>query len=88
MDSLCSIVYILLIKKKEVPIMLKKLTAFLLSLLLCLSLFPGQACAAGQPEPPEPPAAEEPLEPETPDEPVAPMAEEMPEDGIGPHTSN
>ena len=58
--------------------MLKKLTAFLLSLLLCLSLLPGQARAADQPEPPEPPTVEEPLKPETPDEPAAPMREEMP----------
>lgn len=68
--------------------MLKKLTAFLLSLLLCLSLLPGQACAADQPEPPEPPAVEEPLDPETPDEPVMPLTDEMPGDGIGPHTSD
>lgn len=66
--------------------MLKKLTAFLLSFLLCLPLLPGQACAAGQPELPEPPAVEEPLEPETPDEPAAPLAEEMPGDDVGPHT--
>ena len=88
MDNLCSIVYILLIKKKEVPIMLKKLTAFLLSLLMCLSLFPGQACAASQPESSEPPAVEEPLEPEMPDEPAVPMAEEMPGDDANPQLTD
>ena len=44
--------------------MLKKLTSFLLSLLLCLSLLPGQACAAGEPDSPQPPAVVEPLDPE------------------------
>lgn len=61
--------------------MLKKLTSFLLSLLLCMSLLPGQALAAGEPDPPPPPAVVEPLdpdEPEPPEEPVMPMGEELP----------
>ena len=43
--------------------MLKKLTSFLLSLLLCLSLLPGQALAADDPAPVDPPVIEEPEEP-------------------------
>lgn len=60
---------------------MKKLTAVLLSFLLCLPLLPGQVRATGLPEPPEPAAAEEPLAPETLDEPMLLMAEEMPEMG-------
>ena len=63
--------------------MLKKLTSFLLSLLLCLSLLPGQACAAGEPDSPQPPAVVEPLDPE---EPVMPTSEELPEDNGNHHT--
>lgn len=55
--------------------MLKRLTSFLLSLMLCLSLLPGQACAAGEPDSPQPPAVVEPLDPE---EPVMPMSEDVP----------
>ena len=59
--------------------MLKKLAALLLSLLLCLSLLPGQAMAADESAPVEPPAIEEPLDPEEPedpdDSPVAPLSE-------------
>ena len=59
--------------------MLKKLAALLLSLLLCLSLLPGQALAADESAPVEPPAVEEPLGPKDPDEPddppVAPLSE-------------
>lgn len=60
--------------------MLKKLASFLLSLLLCLSLLPGQARAADEPAPPaDPPAIEEPAEPEEPeDPPVMPAAVEVP----------
>lgn len=61
--------------------MLKKLTSFLLSLLLCLSLLPGQALAAGEPDPPQPLAVVEPLDPDEPgppEEPVMPMGEELP----------
>ena len=55
--------------------MLKKLTSLFLSLLLCLSLLPGQARAAGAPEPADPPVAVEPADPETPEEPpVMPLA--------------
>ena len=57
----------------------KKLAALLLSLLLCLSLRPGQALAADESAPVEPPAIEEPLNPEEPDDPgeppVAPLSE-------------
>lgn len=61
--------------------MLKKLTALLLSLLLCLSLLPGLALAADEPEPPLPPVIEEPGEPEPPTPPVMPLAapEELPD---------
>ena len=55
--------------------MLKKLTSLFLSLLLCLSLLPGQAHAAGAPEPAAPPVTVEPADPETPEEPpVMPLA--------------
>lgn len=70
--------------------MLKKLTSFLLSLLLCLSLLPGQARAADEPDPPQPPVIEEPLdssEPEPPEEPVMPMSEEVPREETDHHTS-
>lgn len=73
--------------------MLKKLTSFLLSLLLCLSLLPGQARAADEPDPPQPLVIEEPLEPEgqselePPEEPVMPMSEEAPGDNSDHHTS-
>lgn len=68
--------------------MLKKLTSFLLSLLLCLSLLPGQARTADEPDPTPPPVIEEPLEleepedpgkSEPPEEPVMPMSEEVPQ---------
>ena len=61
--------------------MLKKLAALLLSLLLCLSLLPGQASAESIPDPADPPAVVEPLDPEAPEkpeEPLMPMAEGMP----------
>lgn len=55
--------------------MLKKLTSLFLSLLLSLSLLPGQARAAGAPEPAAPPVAVEPSGPETQEEPpVMPLA--------------
>ncbi len=50
--------------------MLKKLASLLLSLLLCLSLLPGQALAADDPAPVDPPVIEEPEEPG-----IMPMAE-------------
>lgn len=43
--------------------MLKKLASLLLSLLLCLSLLPGQALAADDPAPVDPSVIEEPEEP-------------------------
>lgn len=55
--------------------MLKKLTSLLLSSLLCLSLLPGQAYAADEPDLPQPPVIVEPLDPE---EPVVPMSEDVP----------
>ena len=68
--------------------MLKKLAALLLSLLLCLSLLPGQALAADESMPVEPPAIEEPLAPEKPEDPdeppVAPLSE-LPEEKDGDH---
>ena len=55
--------------------MLKKRASLLLSLLLCLSPLPGQARAAGAPEPAAPPVTVEPADPETPEEPpVMPLA--------------
>ena len=62
--------------------MLKKLTSLFLSLLLCLSLLPGQARAAGAPEPAAPPVAVEPSGPETPEEPpvMSLSAPDFPED--------
>ena len=55
--------------------MLKKLTSLFLSLLLSLSLLPGQARAAGAPEPAVPPVAVEAAGPETQEEPpVMPLA--------------
>ena len=58
--------------------MLKKLAALLLSLLLCLSLLPGQAHAENLPDPAEPPITVEPLDPETPEEPLLPLWGELP----------
>ena len=58
--------------------MLKKLAALLLSLLLCLSLLPGQAHAENLPDPTEPPITVEPLDPETPEEPLLPLWGELP----------
>lgn len=50
--------------------MLKKLASLLLSLLLCLSLLPGQALAGHESAPADPPVIVEPEEPE-----IMPMAE-------------
>ncbi len=58
---------------------MKKLTSLLLSLLMCISLLPGQAHAAGVPEDAEPPAVVEAVEPEEPEEPVMRTAEEVPD---------
>lgn len=55
---------------------MKKLTSWLLSLLLCISLLPVQAHAAGVPEDVAPPAVVETAEPE---EPVMPLAEDVPD---------
>lgn len=51
--------------------MLKKFASLLLSLLLCLSLLPGQALAADEPVPVDQPVIEEPVGPEDP--PVMPL---------------
>ena len=53
--------------------MLKKLAPLLLSLLLCLSLLPGQALAGHEPVPADPPVIVEPVEPEDPG--IMPMRE-------------
>lgn len=64
--------------------MRKRLASLLLSLLLCLSLLPGQARAENLPDPVDPPVTVEPLDPETPEEPEEPLmllAEEVPDTG-------
>ena len=62
-------------RKGDRPLMLKKLTSLLLSLLLCLSLLPGQTRAACEPDPAGSTVIEESLDPETPEEPpVMPLA--------------
>lgn len=66
--------------------MLKKIASLLLSLLLCLSLLPGQARAGDVPAPDDPPVITGPLDPEDPDgpdepePPVEPQSEEVPGD--------
>lgn len=57
--------------------MLKKIVSLLLSLLICLSLLPGQALASDEPAPPvDPPVIVEPVDPEEPEEPgIMPMGE-------------
>ena len=65
-------------KERVVPHMLKKFASLLLSLLLCLSLLSGQACAAGLPAAENPPAVVDSLDPEEP--PVMPLSEaELPD---------
>ena len=62
-------------KKERVTPHAEKLTSLFLSLLLSLSLLPGQARAAGAPEPAAPPVAVEPSGPETQEEPpVMPLS--------------
>lgn len=66
-------------KRKGDPSMLKKLTALLLSLLMCLPLLPGQAHAADVPSSDNSPVIVESLAPETPgnpEPPVMPLCEE------------
>lgn len=58
--------------------MLKKLASLLLSLLICVSLLPGQAYAAKGPDPVDPPIHVEPLDPEGPGEPGDPDDPEPP----------
>lgn len=65
--------------------MLKKLASLLLSLLICLSLLPGQADAAdttesGLPLHMEASEVEQPDDPDNADAPVMPVAEEIPEE--------
>ena len=60
--------------------MLKKLTSLFFSLLLALSLLPGQALAAGAPEPAEPPAFVEAVEPGEPDAPPMTRMAEVPDE--------
>ena len=72
--------------------MLKKLASLLLSLLLCLSLLPGQARAGDVPAPDDPPAITEPLNPKDPDgptepeSPVEPQSNEIPGNDGDHHT--
>lgn len=61
--------------------MLNKLTSLFFSLLLALSLLPGQALAMNEPEPVEPPAVVEAAEPDTP--PMMQMAEVLDESDEG-----
>lgn len=70
--------------------MLKKLVSLLLSLLLCLSLLPGQAGAAGIPEDvPTVQAETSEAPPDDPDELVMPLSEEeFPEEGIVDHSKD
>ena len=56
--------------------MLKKLTSLLLSLLLCVSLMPGQTRAACEPDPAGSTVIEESLDLETLEEPVMPLGVE------------
>lgn len=65
--------------------MLKKLASLLLSLLLCLSLLPGQAGAAGAPEDATSVQTEVPdaAQPDDPDELIMPaFLEELPEEEV------
>lgn len=64
--------------------MLKKLASLLLSLLLCLSLLPGQALASNDPAPVDQPVIVEPVAPEEPEDPgIMPMAEVLDERDVG-----
>ena len=63
-------------RKGDRPLMLKKLTSLLLSLLLCLSLLPGQTRAACEPDPAGSTVIEESLDLETLEEPVMPLGVE------------
>ena len=69
--------------------MLKRLASLFLSLLVCLSLLPGQARAAEMPGDPMPPVILEPLDPEAPEEPLMPLSGEesgtVPPDKDVPH---
>lgn len=71
--------------------MMKKLTSLILSLLLCLSLLPGQARADDTPTPVEPPVIVEPVgpaetvDPEEPEPPARPMEGEVPKEADDTH---
>jgi hypothetical protein len=69
---------------------LKKLASLLLSLLLCLSLLPGQAIAADTMEdvPPVQTEAPETGHPNDPDELITPAAQEYPEEIETDHSKN
>lgn len=63
--------------------MMKRLASLLLALLLSVSLLPGRALAAKEPDSVDPPAvveAAEPVEPEEPEEPIMPMSEVFPDE--------
>lgn len=68
--------------------MFKKLSALLMSLLICLSLVPGQVRATGTLAFDDPPAQVEPLDPDAPDEPEPPApsasVQNVPEKDEGP----
>ena len=66
---------------------LKKLASLLLSLLLCLSLLPGQARAADIAEK-APPIQTEASETVRPDEPIMPLSEEFPGEVGGDHSQD
>ena len=69
--------------------MLKKLTSLFFSLLLALSLLPGQALAAEEPAPAEPPVIAERWDPDTPEEPVMPAsAEQWPDEADKEHSED
>lgn len=65
--------------------MFKKISAFLLALLLCVALLPSNARAADQPDPPPQPTQVEPAETEPPVMPA--WAEEPPNQDIEKHIS-
>ena len=73
------------LKKERRILVLKKLASLLLSLLICLSLLPGQADAAntkgsGLPLQTEASEVEHPDDPDNPDAPVMLLTEELPEE--------
>lgn len=66
---------------------MKKLASLLMSLLVCVCLLPGQACAADAPDPVDPPVYVEPGDPDDTDDPEYPVMplSEVPEKGVDCH---